>query len=52
MMITVYDLGGVTFDVSVRTLAMASSRYVPPAANFLGGDDFDQRIMDFSGSGI
>ena len=46
--IAVYDLGGGTFDISV--LELGDNVYEVKATNgdtFLGGDDFDQRIIDF-----
>ena len=46
--VLVYDLGGGTFDVSILEL---DEGYIGVKAtsgnNQLGGDDFDQRIMDF-----
>ncbi len=46
--IVVYDLGGGTFDVSV--LEIGDGVFEVKATNgdtFLGGDDFDSRIIDF-----
>jgi molecular chaperone DnaK len=46
--IAVYDLGGGTFDISV--LELNSGVFEVKATNgdtFLGGEDFDQRIVDF-----
>ncbi|MGE5765988.1 MAG: Hsp70 family protein, partial [Bacteroidota bacterium] len=46
--IVVYDLGGGTFDVSV--LEIGDGVYEVRATSgdtFLGGDDFDQRMVDF-----
>ncbi len=46
--IAVYDLGGGTFDISV--LELGDGVYEVKATNgdtFLGGDDFDQRIIDW-----
>jgi molecular chaperone DnaK len=46
--IAVYDLGGGTFDISV--LDIAEGVFEVKATNgdtFLGGEDFDQRIIDF-----
>ncbi|GAB4502819.1 MAG: molecular chaperone DnaK [Anaerolineales bacterium] len=46
--IVVYDLGGGTFDVSV--LAVGDGVFEVRATSgdtFLGGDDFDQRVMEF-----
>jgi len=50
--IVVYDLGGGTFDVSVIEIAdiEGEHQFEVLATNgdtFLGGEDFDQRIMDF-----
>ena len=46
--IAVYDLGGGTFDVSI--LEIGDGVFEVKSTNgdtFLGGDDFDQRIMDW-----
>ncbi len=46
--IAVYDLGGGTFDISV--LDVGEGVFQVRSTNgdtFLGGDDFDQRIMDY-----
>src|ERR1700716_770011 len=46
--IAVYDLGGGTFDISV--LDIAEGVFEVKSTNgdtFLGGEDFDQRIIDF-----
>ena len=46
--IAVYDLGGGTFDISV--LELNSGVFEVKATNgdtFLGGEDFDQRIVDY-----
>jgi len=46
--IAVYDLGGGTFDISI--LELNSGVFEVKATNgdtFLGGEDFDQRIVDF-----
>ena len=50
--IAVYDLGGGTFDVSIIEIADVDGekQFEVLATNgdtFLGGEDFDQRIMDF-----
>ena len=46
--ITVYDLGGGTFDVSVLDVGDGVFQVRSTSGDtFLGGDDFDQRIMDF-----
>jgi molecular chaperone DnaK len=46
--VLVYDLGGGTFDVSILTLGDGVFEVQSTAGNnHLGGDDFDQRVMDF-----
>ncbi len=46
--IMVYDLGGGTFDVSILELGDGIFEVLATAGNNrLGGDDFDQRIIDF-----
>ena len=46
--VLVYDLGGGTFDVSILSLADGTFEVVSTAGdNKLGGDDFDQVIIDF-----
>jgi len=50
--IAVYDLGGGTFDVSIIDIAVVDGdkQFEVLSTNgdtFLGGEDFDQRIMDF-----
>lgn len=50
--IAVYDLGGGTFDVSIIELAMVDGeqQFEVLATNgntFLGGEDFDRRIIDY-----
>ncbi len=50
--IAVYDLGGGTFDVSIIELAdVDGDKQIEVLSTngdtFLGGEDFDQRIMDF-----
>ena len=46
--IMVYDLGGGTFDVSILDIGDGVFEVLATAGNNkLGGDDFDQRIMDF-----
>ncbi|MDL2215865.1 molecular chaperone DnaK [Ruminococcaceae bacterium OttesenSCG-928-N02] len=45
--IMVYDLGGGTFDVSIIEMGDGVTEVLATAGNNrLGGDDFDQRIMD------
>ena len=51
--VAVYDLGGGTFDVSV--LELNSGVFEVKATNgdtFLGGEDFDQRIIDWLAKGF
>lgn len=46
--VLVYDLGGGTFDVSILTLGDGVFEVQATAGdNHLGGDDFDQRILDY-----
>lgn len=46
--VLVYDLGGGTFDVSILSLADGTFEVVSTAGNNnLGGDDFDQVIIDY-----
>ena len=46
--ILVYDLGGGTFDVSILELSEGTFEVVSTAGdNRLGGDDFDQRLIDY-----
>ena len=50
--IAVYDLGGGTFDISIIEIASVEGdkQFEVLSTNgdtFLGGEDFDQRIMDF-----
>ena len=46
--ILVYDLGGGTFDVSILELGDGVFEVLATSGNnHLGGDDFDQRIMDY-----
>ena len=45
--IAVYDLGGGTFDISILEITRGVFRVVSTNGDtFLGGDDFDQRIID------
>jgi molecular chaperone DnaK len=45
--IAVYDLGGGTFDISILELADGVVEVLATAGNtFLGGEDFDRRIVD------
>ena len=46
--IAVYDLGGGTFDISILELSQGIFEVKSTAGDtFLGGEDFDQRIMDW-----
>ena len=46
--IAVYDLGGGTFDISVLEVGEGVFEVKSTSGDtFLGGDDFDQRIIDF-----
>ncbi len=46
--VLVYDLGGGTFDVSILTLGDGVFEVLSTnGINHLGGDDFDDRIIDF-----
>ncbi|NLI68905.1 MAG: molecular chaperone DnaK [Bacilli bacterium] len=46
--ILVYDLGGGTFDVSILDIGDGTFEVIATAGdNQLGGDDFDQRIIDY-----
>ena len=46
--IAVYDLGGGTFDISILDVGEGVFQVQSTSGDtFLGGDDFDQRVMDF-----
>jgi len=46
--IMIYDLGGGTFDVSILDIGDGAFEVLATAGDTrLGGDDFDQRIMDY-----
>ena len=46
--IAVYDLGGGTFDISILDVGDGVFQVKATSGDtFLGGDDFDQRIMDY-----
>ena len=46
--VMVYDLGGGTFDVSIIEMGEGVQQVLATAGNnHLGGDDFDQRIIDW-----
>lgn len=47
--LAVYDLGGGTFDVSILQISGSKFRTLATAGDaFLGGDDFDQRIVEWA----
>lgn len=49
--VLVFDLGGGTFDVSILELADGTFEVISTAGdNKLGGDDFDQKIIDWLAS--
>ena len=51
--VMVYDLGGGTFDVSIIEMGDGVQEVLATAGNnHLGGDDFDQRIMDWLAEGF
>ncbi|HIT79702.1 MAG TPA: molecular chaperone DnaK [Candidatus Faecivivens stercorigallinarum] len=51
--VMVYDLGGGTFDVSIIEMGEGVQEVLATAGNnHLGGDDFDQRIIDWLVSGF
>lgn len=51
--VIVYDLGGGTFDVSILEIGDGVIEVKATAGNnFLGGDDFDQRIVDWMVAGF
>ncbi|ARU91962.1 molecular chaperone DnaK [Spiroplasma clarkii] len=51
--VLVYDLGGGTFDVSILELADGTYDVLSTSGdNKLGGDDFDQKIMNWIGEQI
>ena len=46
--VLVYDLGGGTFDVSILEIGDGIIQVIATAGNnHLGGDDFDQRLIDY-----
>ena len=48
--VLVFDLGGGTFDVSLLELSEGVFEVLATSGNnFLGGDDFDQRVIDWLG---
>jgi len=52
-LVAVYDLGGGTFDVSILQLREGLSEVLATGGDTrLGGDDFDQRIVELLQSGV
>ena len=48
--VAVYDLGGGTFDMSILELGDGVYEVISTSGDtYLGGDDFDDRIMDYCG---
>jgi molecular chaperone DnaK len=46
--IAVYDLGGGTFDISILDVGEGVFEVKSTSGDtFLGGDDFDQRVMEY-----
>ena len=46
--VAVYDLGGGTFDVSILDIGHGVFEVISTAGDtFLGGEDFDKRVMDY-----
>ena len=46
--IAVYDLGGGTFDISILDVGEGVFKVLSTNGDtFLGGDDFDQRVVDY-----
>jgi molecular chaperone DnaK len=46
--VAIYDLGGGTFDISILEIANGVFQVIATAGDtFLGGDDFDARIMEW-----
>jgi len=52
--VAVYDLGGGTFDISIMEISSTGVFKVVSTAGdtFLGGEDFDQRVIDWLVSGF
>ena len=55
--VAVYDLGGGTFDVSIIEIAEVDGEYqfevlATNGNTFLGGEDFDSRLIDFLADGF
>ena len=47
-MIAVYDLGGGTFDISILDVSDGVFEVLATNGDFLGGDDFDMRIVEWA----
>ena len=51
--IAVYDLGGGTFDISILEMGKGVFEVLATAGNtFLGGEDFDRRIVELAARGL
>ena len=51
--VAVYDLGGGTFDISILEIGNGVFEVIATAGDtFLGGEDFDARIIDWLVSGL
>jgi molecular chaperone DnaK len=51
--VAVYDLGGGTFDISILEIGNGVFEVISTAGDtFLGGEDFDKRVMDWLVSGF
>jgi actin-like ATPase involved in cell morphogenesis len=51
--IAVYDLGGGTFDISILEVGDGVFQVKSTSGDtFLGGDDYDQRVMELPDRGI
>ncbi|MFQ5456951.1 MAG: molecular chaperone DnaK [Myxococcota bacterium] len=51
--VAVYDLGGGTFDISILEIGEDIFEVLATAGDtFLGGDDFDDRLLDFLADGF
>jgi len=53
MTLAVFDLGGGTFDVSILRLSDGVNEVLATSGDtFLGGEDFDQRVIDWLATGF
>jgi molecular chaperone DnaK len=51
--VAVYDLGGGTFDISILDIGVGVFEVIATAGDtFLGGEDFDRRIMEWLAQGF